>query len=188
MTLGITYEFKVEARNTNGYSSASSDFTILHATAPEIPSAPTTANSGTNVVIDWSAPTINGAAITSYTVTILQSDGSTYTEETVNCDGTDSTIITATQCTIPLSVLTSAPYSLSSSANVQAKVLATNVKGSSVASSSGSGATIISSPDAPISLSENTSERSATTLGLTWTEGSSNGGSAIIDYRISYAE
>ena len=62
------------------------------------------------------------------------------------------------------------------------------MKGSSAASSAGSGAIIISTPDAPISLSENTSERSASTLGLTWTEGSSNGGTVIIDYRINYAE
>ena len=178
----------VEGRNVNGYSVQSDDFSILHAVAPEVPNTPTTSNSGINVVIDWSAPTSNGSTITSYTILILQSDGSTYTEDSINCDGTDSTIILATQCTIPLSVLTSAPYSLSLSANVQAKVLATNVKGSSIASSAGSGATIIFTPDAPISLSENTSDRSATTLGLTWTEGSSNGGSVILDYRINYAE
>lgn len=43
-------------------------------------------------------------------------------------------------------------------------------------------------PDAPISLSENTADRSATTLGLTWSAGSSNGGSVVIDYRVSMAE
>ena len=106
----------------------------------------------------------------------------------VNCDGTDSSVISATQCTIPLSVLTSAPYSLSLTTSVQAKVLATNVKGSSIDSTAGSGATIIFTPDAPINLVENTSDRSSTTLGLTWSEGNENGGSAIIDYRISYTE
>lgn len=141
--LGAIYEFKVEARNTNGYGSASSDFTILHAIAPDVPSTPTTANSGTNVVITWSTPLDNGSTITSYTVTIMHSDGSTYTEDLVNCDGSDSSIVSATQCTIPLSVLTYPPYFLSSGDYVLAKVLATNVYGSSEASSAGSGATII---------------------------------------------
>ena len=177
----------VEGRNVNGYSVPSNDFSILHAIAPEVPGTPTTTNSGTNIVIDWSAPTDNGSVITSYTILILQSDGLTYTEDSVNCDGLDSTIILATQCTIPLSVLTSAPYSLSLTTSVQAKVAATNVKNTSLLSSAGNGATIITSPDAPISLSENTSERSATELGFTWTEGASNGGSAIYDYRINIA-
>ena len=70
----------MEARNTNGHGLPSTDFTILHAISPDSPSAPTTTNSGTNVVIDWTSPNENGATITSYTVTILQSDGSTFSE------------------------------------------------------------------------------------------------------------
>ena len=75
---------------------SSLDFTILHAIAPESPSAPTTTNVDTNVVIDWTAPTDNGATITSYSLQILQSDGLTYSEDTVNCDGSNSAIILAT--------------------------------------------------------------------------------------------
>ena len=71
LTLGTTYEFSIEARNSNGYGLPSTDFTILHAISPESPSAPTTANSGTSVVIDWTAPNNNGATITSYVVTII---------------------------------------------------------------------------------------------------------------------
>jgi hypothetical protein len=37
-------------------------------------------------------------------------------------------------------------------------------------------------------LSEVYSERTATALGLQWSEGSFNGGSAVIDYQISYDE
>jgi hypothetical protein len=92
LTLGTTYEFTVEARNTNGHGNPSSDFTILHALIPDTISTPTTTNSGTNVVIDWTAPSENGSTITSYTVTIRQSDGTTYTEDSINCDGSDNTI------------------------------------------------------------------------------------------------
>ena len=56
--------------------------------------------------------------------------------------------------------------------NIEAKVVATNVKGSSTASLAGNGASIIAIPDAPVNLAENTSERTATTLGLSWSAGS----------------
>ena len=63
--------------------------------------------------------------------------------------------------------------------------MATNVKGTSALSPAGSGAVIISTPDTPTNLLEDTSHRTATTLGLTWVVGSSNGAD-IIYYRISY--
>lgn len=125
------------------YDGESAQSTDVKASAPDVPSSPTTANSGTNVVITWSAPFYNGGTITSYTVTIMDSRGSTWTEDLVNCDGSDSSIVSATQCTIPQSVLTYPPYFLSSGDFVFARVVATNVHGSSEASNMGSGATII---------------------------------------------
>jgi len=89
---------------------------------------------------------------------------------------------------VPLATLTSSPYSLSTSDSVYVKVVATNVKGSSSESTAGNGGTIIQAPDAPVSLSENTAQRSATSLGLTWSAGASNGGSTITEYRVSKAE
>lgn len=35
LTLGVTYEFTIEAQNSVGYSTASASLTILHAIAPE---------------------------------------------------------------------------------------------------------------------------------------------------------
>jgi hypothetical protein len=133
IVLGTTYEFTVEARNSIGYSSPSASVTILHALLASAPSAPTTTNSGTNVLIDWSVPANNGAAITSYTVLIEQSNG-VFSEDSTNCDGSDNTIVTASQCTVPLSALTSVPYSLSQGGSVNVKVIATNVKGDSTES------------------------------------------------------
>jgi hypothetical protein len=52
----------------------------------------------------------------------------------------------------------------------------------------GNVATIITAPDAPVSLAENTVQRTATTLGLQWNEGASNGGSSVTEYRINYAQ
>lgn len=46
LTLGVTYDFTVEARNSVGYSDTSDSITILHAIPPEKPIAPTTTNAG----------------------------------------------------------------------------------------------------------------------------------------------
>lgn len=140
------------------------------------------------MIISWTPPSDNGAEITSYTISIRQSDGVTFTVDSVDCDGSDSTIVSQTQCTVPLATLTSAPYSLSFGDSIYAKVIATNVKGDSIESDEGNGAIIITVPDAPINLAEDITHRTVTTIGLTWTAGASNGGSEILDYRISFAE
>lgn len=62
---------------------------------------------------------------------------------------------------------------------------ATNIYGTSEVSVVGSGATIISVPDSPEALAEDAAERTGSTLGLVWTDGVDNGGTTIIDYRIS---
>jgi hypothetical protein len=43
---------------------------------------------------------------------------------------------------------------------------------------------LITNPDPPISLSEVTSLRTNTTLGLTWLNGPSAGGSPVLDYTV----
>lgn len=78
LTLGVTYEVVVESRNDVGYSLQTDYLTILHALVPETPSAPSTFNNGQDVIVMWSAPANNGAAILSYRVEIRQIDGLTY--------------------------------------------------------------------------------------------------------------
>lgn len=134
LVLGTTYEFTVAAQNSVGYSTESSPVSFLHAIPPATPSAPTLVNDDTSVIIDWVAPNSNGAQITSYKILLRQSDDVTFTEDVINCDGSDSTIIQNTHCEVPLSVLTSAPYLLSLGEGIFAKVIATNVKGDSIAS------------------------------------------------------
>jgi len=41
-------------------------------------------------------------------------------------------------------------------------------------------------PDAPVSLSNVPSITTAYQIGLTWTEGAYNGGSPVLDYKVSY--
>lgn len=59
---------------------------------------------------------------------------------------------------------------------------AQNAYGYSDPSLTGNGAIILTVPDAPVSLLEDIALKSATSIALTWNEGPTNGGSAVIDY------
>jgi hypothetical protein len=137
-------------------------------------------------VIDWTAPADNGSPITSYQILIQKSDYTTYAT-TSDCDGSESAIKSALQCTIPVATLLASPFNHVFGNEIYAAIIATNSFGSSVMSLAGNGGVLITLPDAPIQLAENVSLRSATSISLTWDEGINSGGDAIIDYRISMA-
>ena len=107
----MTYKFKIEARNTYGYSVYSNEISILCATIPSVPATPANYNVLNQVRFDWTAPTQNGLAITSYTVLIRRSDNQ-YAEILDYCNGALSLTVSATECTIPLTTLTASPFSL----------------------------------------------------------------------------
>jgi hypothetical protein len=67
-------------------------------------------------------------------------------------------------------------------------VIAINLYGESAVSNEGNGAVIVTTPDAPINLVENVSQRTKSTLGLVWEKAPFIGGAEIIDYRINIAE
>jgi len=87
-----------------------------------------------------------------------------------------------------VTTLRTTPFSLSWGASVYAKVVARNIYGNSLVSTEGNGAIITTTPDSPINLSEDTSLRTKSTLGITWSKAEFNGGAVIIDYRISIAQ
>lgn len=121
--------------------------------------------------------------ITSYTILIQQNDGD-FAESLTTCDGTDAAIISAAECSIPIDTLRSAPFSHDWGASIYAKVIATNIVGSSLASDVGNGALILTTPDPPVNLSDNVSITSNSQVGLLWEDGAETGGSPIIDYRL----
>lgn len=105
---GVTYKFRIEARNGVGYSAYSSDFSILAATNPEPPAEPTTTRVAANIVVDWEIPTdLNGASILGYKIYVLEKDGVTWSQALSNCDGTTPNALVYTECTIPISTLIS---------------------------------------------------------------------------------
>ena len=58
LTAGASYNFRLRTRNAVGFSSYSIVFTIVAATVPSLPIAPTTTLSGdlAYIVIAWQAP------------------------------------------------------------------------------------------------------------------------------------
>jgi len=155
LTPGTTYSFMVQSRNDFGYSNFSASVSILAAQYPDQPAAPTTVLQNTSVLISWSAPFNEGSPITSFKIQIRQNDNSSYSLDLTDCDGSQLALLTATQCSVPVSVLRGAPFSLPWGSPVYATVIATNKYGDSPVSLPGSGGRIITYPDAPISVVEN---------------------------------
>jgi hypothetical protein len=87
---------------------------------------------------------------------------------------------------VPVQTLKEAPFSLVWGASVYAYVVAHNAYGNSAVSARGNGAVIVTMPEPPRNLVEDTLYRSATSLGLEWTQPLTNGGSLVIDYRLLY--
>ena len=97
-------------------------------------------------------------------------------------------VSTTTTCTVPVTSLRAAPFSLEWGTNVHANVAAINAYGSSITSVAGNGAIISTTPGAPTSLTEVVAQRTKSALGLSWTAPVFIGDTVIIDYRVSIAE
>lgn len=182
---GNTYNFRVYARNTVGFS-IPAQISILCAQIANVPAAPITSVSGSNVVISWVAPYNGATPITSYTITIRQSDTLTYSTQLTNCNGADPAIVAATTCSIPITVLRSDPFNIEWGSSIHAKVLATNIVGSTSFSADGNGAIILTVPDAPVNLANVVTITSGSQIGLTWSPGIGQGGTPLLDYRITF--
>jgi len=83
----------------------------------------------------------------------MQSDGITFSEDLVNCNGATPTIKSQRSCLIPALSLRNSPFSLTWGTQIWAKVSATNVIGTSAFSVAGTGAYLLTSPDAPVNVS-----------------------------------
>ena len=154
---------------------------------PDIPEAPTTAISGQYVDLTWPQINAQGSSLTSLTIEIKQADGS-FATDLSHCDGRNQTIIDSRICSIPISTLRSAPFSHAWGAQIVARLSATNVYGTSEYSPEGQGAVILTTPDVPLNLEEVAASKSATQISVRWQEGAQDGGTAVIDYTLSYQE
>lgn len=152
LTPGVVYSFKVHSRNAYEFSDDSEVLTLLCATIPLAPEAPTTTTITNYVRVSWPTPVTNGSPITGFKIYILESDGVTYTQESVDCDGFSSAVINTNECNIYLDTLTSAPYSLSLNEEIWARLETQNFYGWSPVSEPGNDGLIKLVPDAPVNL------------------------------------
>ena len=185
LTSGQSYKFKVQARNSVGYSEFSNEITVLAAQIPNTPNAPTTTFLTTSVQIEWTTPVFSGSPVTAFEIYIRQSD-MMYSLEFNQCDGSLPSIVSSQSCTVDVQTLRDAPFSLNWGDSVFATIIAVNTYGDSATSQPGNGAVIITYPDAPINLAEIVELRTSTSISFNWSEGLANGGSAVTDYRIGY--
>lgn len=83
---------------------------------------------------------------------IQHSDGINYSTELLNCDGSNSDVIAALTCIVPVNILRSSPFDLEWGSSIWAKITATNVIGTTAESAPGNGAIMLTSPDKPEDL------------------------------------
>jgi hypothetical protein len=119
----------------------------------------------------------------------VQAADLSWQQDNTNCNGSNGAIVSARQCTIPVTVLRAAPFSLSNTSDVVARVVATNVIGDSLISTSST--TNANLPDwfvsgAPQSLLRDDVSTSQSQIVFTWSAPASNGGTPVIDYRIEW--
>ena len=82
-----------------------------------------------DMVISWTPEDDGGSLIVSYKIEVLKGDVITYAEDSTNCQGTDTVIVSSAQCSIPISVLKLDPYRLHWGVSVSARVAAINSVG-----------------------------------------------------------
>lgn len=101
------YGFRVRARNIFGWGPYSQVTYIQAAREPAKPAAPTTsidpATGG--VMITWTAPDAQGAAISAYKIEIADKAMTTWIED-ASCNGADPAIRDSLVCVVPMSDLT----------------------------------------------------------------------------------
>jgi hypothetical protein len=184
----LTYNYKISCINSFGEGAQSSAVGILAASAPDQLAAPSTAASGTNVIISWAAtPNERGSSVTSYRITIQKSDSSYV--ESASCIGTGS-VFNNRQCTVPMSTFTSSPYSLAEGTLILVKVEALNgIDYSPISSANVAGVLAKNSPSATVTIT--VASASSTEIDFNWndlTANSDTGYSAITNYKIYYLE
>lgn len=151
----------------------------MAAQMPDKPLAPVTFFLGDQVKVKWVKPDEKGSAILGYKVYFLESDGIKYSLELHDCDGGESTIRNAQECTVEVLTLMATPYKLEWGDSVYTKLIAYNKYGDSELSEAGNGAIIITFPDAPVDLVETVASRTASSITFTWSDGLKDGGSSI---------
>lgn len=160
--------------------------TVFAATSPDAVGTPATEVEATagSISITWAAPGERGDAITSYTVEI-QGASASWAAETAYCGGS-----TALSCTVPMSVVTAAPYLLTQGDLVAVRVSAANSYGSGAASPATSTGALVALVPHTMAAPTRGSATSTSQIEVDWTllSDPSNGGSDATSYQLVWDE
>jgi hypothetical protein len=193
---GLSYRLTYKAYNVHGWGPDSPIATVIAATLPDPPLAPSLSVVGTNVQITWAAPTNTGGtnvAITAYRIEVQLADG-TAREDTTNCDGTQATIVSNAQCSIPMATFTSTDantgFSFSQGADIKARVTAATVIGYGSAGPYSAGTSVSAEviPATPASAPTRGSGTGEAAIVIDWAAlvSPENGGSAVTSYNLQW--
>lgn len=187
LTGGVTYVYRVQAVNIHGAGEASDTLSALAASVPDQPGAPTTTQIATGVRVAWTAPVDNHYAVLEYEISVADSSGTLQVDASL-CDGSSASVIADLYCIIPMSSLTSAPYSLSVDTLVEFAVRARNARGWSPLSSRNSAGVLAQTvPAAMPSPTTDPTRTGETQVFVQWTAHSAStdtGGSAVTSYHL----
>jgi hypothetical protein len=167
LVAGTNYTFKVTATSTAGTSTASSASTSVAVNAaPSAPINVTAIASNASATISWDPPvSINGSAITGYTVTAYKGN--------VLVSGASCTTTTAETCTI---------NGLTNGDAYTFAVTATNAIGTSVASVASAAVTPSTVPEKPTAVTAVVGDTQAT---ISFTAPTNIGGAALTSYTVT---
>ena len=166
---GTGYIFRISAKNVAGLGLAStSTSSVVPRTSPSAPTAVAGISGNAQVALTWSAPSVNGgASISDYGVQ-YSSDGTTWTTFTDSVSSTASCTVTG----------------LTNGTAYTFRVAAVNAAGTGTYSVVSASVTPFTTPDVPTAVAGVTGN---TQVVVSWTAPADNGGSAIIQYQVSYA-
>lgn len=179
----------MQAKNKWGWGPLSPNGTILAATTPSAVSSLTTAIDAATggVTIAWGAPSdLGGVAVASYLVVLKGGGGAWATEAT--CDGSNSGIVTARTCVIPMANLAASPHSLSFDTLVEVMVSAQNILGTGPNTTATSATARIRQVPAQLAAPTEGTGTSDSQVQVDWiaatATGLETGNSAILSYQL----
>lgn len=184
---GDTYTFRMKSRNAYGTSEYSEAKTITSGKIPDSIGMPTALVTGADLTITWTeTANSNGSPVTYYRILFRTSDGVTYDEEKLGCDGSNADIMTALSCTFPLSNLLLSPLNLVAGDPLWIKVRVGNGHGDSEDSPINNSQTMVTLPSTPV-LSNDFTTTTLYNLALVWAI-ETDGAAPILAHTLWYAE
>lgn len=149
VSAGMVFSFRVRAKNMWGWGDYSDVLVVTPSAAPDQMDTLVTAidaDTG-SIILLWSAPSDNSAAITQYKVEILDHDGLAWNEETTDCDASDAAVMAAFNCTIAMSAFIVSPFSLVQGDLISVRASALNSNGwGPVSATNTEGAYVMTAP------------------------------------------